>query len=131
MGFPGVTLSRPSEFQRASYLDSTTTGTRHSDSTRIAMRFAMLLDGVSFLFTSSFNSLCVGAALAWYVFHERQSLLQPTASSNLLVTQWVHVHAHTNSGLGSSTEPFKSFTSPSTNLSASSVSKSPLVRLSI
>ncbi|KAK8211312.1 hypothetical protein M8818_003279 [Zalaria obscura] len=77
MGFPGVTLSRPSEFQRASYLDSTTTGTRHSDSTRIAMRFAMLLDGVSFLFTSSFNSLCVGAALAWIIYRAIQVLHKP------------------------------------------------------
>lgn len=32
----------------------------------LVVRLMMLLDGFSFLFTASFNSLCIFAALAWY-----------------------------------------------------------------
>lgn len=58
------TVSRPPDFQRAFWTVDTSTITT-SPFTPYAMRLVLLLDSASFLVTSCFNTLCVGAALVW------------------------------------------------------------------
>ncbi|KAJ9632137.1 hypothetical protein H2203_000538 [Taxawa tesnikishii (nom. ined.)] len=43
----------------------------------LVVRLMMLLDGFSFLFTASFNSLCIFAALAWIIYRAFQVLNKP------------------------------------------------------
>lgn len=64
-----LSLTRPSDLQHAFWAaqDKTPFASHPHTSPLSAMRLVMLLDSLYMLFSSTFNTLCIGAAIVWYV----------------------------------------------------------------
>lgn len=65
----GLSLTRPSALHHAFWAagDKAAFASQAHPSSLKAMRLLMLLDNAYLLFSTTFNTLCVGAALVWYL----------------------------------------------------------------